>query len=470
MPRERILIVDDEETIRVLVKETIRRRTPYEPIVACDGQEAMDILQKTPVNLVITDLIMPRMDGRQLLESVRNFNPNIPVIILTCYGTIDNAVDLLRQGAWDYITKPFQTGEFIQRVDKAMETLQLKQEISELREQLGEGRGKLDLIIGNSPNVVNLLKKIPAVARSDVAVILYGDSGTGKELFAKAIHNTSGRVTGPFITVNCGALPDTLLENELFGHAKGAYTDALYDQEGMVSQADGGTLFLDEIGDISLNVQVKLLRFLQEKEFKPLGAKTVRKADVRIIAATNRNLPEEVKRGEFREDLFYRLNIIPLELPRLRDRKDDIPLLINHFLKKYRHLHGGKIEGISPLALQRLVSHDWPGNVRELENKIQQLVVMTNTNVILEESLNLDDGKPSKSVEQPSEKLSFKEAKRRVVEEFERTYITRLLKRHKGNITRAAKDAQKNRRAFWQLIKKYNIAATEYADKENEAE
>ena len=393
MPRERILIVDDEETIRVLVKETIRRRTPYEPIVACDGQEAMDILKKTPVNLVITDLIMPRMDGRQLLESVRSFNPNIPVIILTCYGTIDNAVDLLRQGAWDYITKPFQTGEFIQRVDKAMETLQLKQEIRELREQLGEGRGKLDLIIGNSPSVVNLLKKIPAVARSDVAVILYGDSGTGKELFAKAIHNTSGRVTGPFITVNCGALPDTLLENELFGHAKGAYTDALYDQEGMVSQADGGTLFLDEIGDISLNVQVKLLRFLQEKEFKPLGAKTVRKADVRIIAATNRNLPEEVKKGEFREDLFYRLNIIPLELPRLRDRKDDIPLLINHFLKKYRHLHGGKIEGISPLALQRLVSHDWPGNVRELENKIQQLVVMTNTNVILEESLHLDDGK-----------------------------------------------------------------------------
>lgn len=463
----KILIVDDEETIRVLVKETIQRHTNYTAILACDGVEALEIVKKEPVNLVITDLTMPKMDGWTLLKEIKEFNPHIPVIVLTCHSTIENAVELLRKGAIDYVTKPFQTSEFVSRINKVIETLQLKQEIRELRMQMSEAdMGNVrPAIIGNSIPIEKLLKKIRPVARSDVAVIFYGESGTGKELFARAIHDLSGRADKPFVTVNCGALPDTLLENELFGHEKGAYTDASFDQEGMVSEADGGTLFLDEIGDTSLNVQVKLLRFLQEKEYKPLGAKAVRKANVRIVAATNRDLPLEVKNGTFREDLFYRLNIFPLDIPPLRERKEDIPILIKHFLKKYSHLHDGLIKSVSPIAVQQLVHYNWPGNVRELENKIQQLIIMSTTNVITEDSLELS----SVQTDSPSmnmvldENLSFKDAKSRVVEEFERTFLCRLLEKHNGNITRAAKDAKKNRRAFWQLMKKYCIDAGDFS-------
>lgn len=462
MAGERILIVDDEESVRVLLSEAIKRKTDYVPVVAKDGEEAYEIACREPINVVLTDLLMPRLSGEALLAKLRQLNPQIPVIILTSYGTIDNAVNLLRQGAWDYLTKPFQINDLLQRLDKAVETLQLKQEIETLRRELGRRGSASGEIIGNSPAIVSVLEQLPVIARSEAAVIFYGDSGTGKELFARAIHKLSNRSTKPFVTVNCGAIPETLLENELFGHVKGAYSDALTDRDGLVREANGGTLFLDEVGDIIPGVQVKLLRFLQEKEYKPLGDSVVRQANVRIIAATNKDLRTEVDKGGFREDLYYRLNIIPIILPPLRERKEDLILLAGHFLHKYASLHNSQVRSFSPLALQALVQHDWPGNVRELENKIQQLVVLAKTSVIRAEDIRFGEGSSSKAESRSFQRKSFQDAKKDMVDVFEKTYLKEVLAICEGNITRAADEAGKNRRAFFELLRKHDIDAKSF--------
>jgi len=446
----KILVVDDDETIRGMISAFCRGE-PYELDFAGNGREAIEKIQKNEANLVITDIRMPEMDGEDVLRAIKNFNPQIPVIIMTSYGTIDGAVHFLKAGAYDYITKPFTRDVFRHRVNRAIESLQMSAEITQLRSSLLRAAVKTN-VIGNSRAIKTVMEKVSAVAQTDAAVVIYGESGTGKELIARTIHLSSRRSSGPFVPVNCGALPETLLESELFGYKKGAFTDAVTDHQGLVVEANGGTLFMDEIGEMSARVQVKLLRFLQDKEVRPLGSTHSLRADVRIISATNRDLQAAIKQGTFREDLFYRLNIVPIFIPPLRERKEDIPLLATFFLRRFSQEFGKEVKDISPLAMQRLVSYDWPGNVRELENKIQQLVVMATSSTIRPQD-----------IEMHRELKSFKEEKKKVVAEFEKNYLSRLLNLHRGNISSAARSAGMDRKNFWQLLKKHGLDASEFS-------
>ena len=445
----KVLVVDDDPNTRYLI-EVFCRNEDYELVMASNGKEAIDIIQKGDINIVVTDIRMPEVGGEAVLDEVRKFNPEIPVIIMTSYGTIEDAVHFLQSGAHDYITKPLTREAFCLRVRRAIEKLNMSQEITRLKTTLKAYTDR-EHVVGNSQKMQVMIEKLPAIALTNASVVVYGESGTGKELVARTIHYFSRRASKPFVPVNCGALPENLLESELFGYKKGAFTDATTDTLGLVQEADSGTLFLDEVGELSLKVQVKLLRFLQEKEVKPLGSTKIVKVDVRIITATNRDLQAAIAQGQFREDLFYRLNIVPVHIPPLRERKEDIPLLANHFLKKFTTEYGKDIKEISPLALQKLVGHDWPGNIRELENKIQQTVVVATTDVIQADDVDL-----------PGELHSFKQEKLKLVSEFERNYITKLLTLNEGNISRAAKQAAMDRKNFWQLMKKHVIEAKDY--------
>ncbi len=445
----KVLVVDDDPNARYLI-EVFCKNEDYDLEMASNGKEAIEIIQKGEINIVVTDIRMPEMSGKAVLEAVRRINPEIPVIIMTSYGTIEDAVSFLQSGAHDYITKPLTREAFCLRVHRAMEKLHMSQEISRLKTSLKVYTGR-EHIVGNSRAIHKVIEKLPDIAQSEASVVIYGESGTGKELIAKTIHHFSRRASKQFVPVNCGALPDNLLESELFGYKRGAFTDARTDTPGLVEEANGGTLFLDEVGDISLGVQAKLLRFLQEKEIKPLGSAKVLHVNVRIISATNRDLLKAVQNDSFREDVYYRLNIVPINIPPLRERKDDIPLLANHFLRKFSAEQEKEIKEISPLALQKLVGYDWPGNIRELENKIQQTIVVATKNVIGPDDIDL-----------PVELHTFKKEKQKTVSEFERNYITKMLTLSKGNISKAAKEAGMDRKNLWQLLKKHNILAREY--------
>jgi two-component system response regulator GlrR len=445
----KVLVVDDDPNTRYLI-EVFCRNEDYELVLAANGKEALDIIQSDDINIVVTDIRMPEISGEAVLDQVRKHNPEIPVIIMTSYGTIEDAVHFLQSGAHDYITKPLTREAFCLRIRRAMEKLHLSQEITRLKSDLKAYTDR-EHVVGNSQSMREVIEKLPAIAQTDASVVVYGESGTGKELIARTIHYFSRRASKPFVPVNCGALPENLLESELFGYKRGAFTDAHSDTRGLVEEASSGTLFLDEVGEISPKVQVKLLRFLQEKEVKPLGSTKVVRVDVRIISATNRDLRQAIQDGAFREDLFYRLNIVPILIPPLRERKEDIPLLANHFLRKFTAEYGKQVKEISPLALQRLVGHDWPGNIRELENKIQQCVVVATKDVIGPEDVDL-----------PGELRSFKEEKQQTVSEFERNYVTKMLTLNAGNITQAARAAAMDRKNFWQLMKKHAIDAKDY--------
>ena len=445
----KVLVVDDDPNTRYLI-EVFCRNEDYELVLAANGKEALDIIQSDDINIVVTDIRMPEISGEAVLDQVRKHNPEIPVIIMTSYGTIEDAVHFLQSGAHDYITKPLTREAFCLRIRRAMEKLHMSQEITRLKSDLKAYTDR-EHVVGNSQSMREVIEKLPAIAQTDASVVVYGDSGTGKELIARTIHYFSRRASKPFVPVNCGALPENLLESELFGYKRGAFTDAHSDTRGLVEEASSGTLFLDEVGELSPKVQVKLLRFLQEKEVKPLGSTKVVRVDVRIISATNRDLRQAIQDEAFREDLFYRLNIVPILIPPLRERKEDIPLLANHFLRKFTDEYGKQVKAISPLALQRLVGHDWPGNIRELENKIQQCVVVATKDVIGPEDVDL-----------PGELRSFKEEKQQTVAEFERNYVTKMLTLNAGNITQAAKAAAMDRKNFWQLMKKHAIDAKNY--------
>ncbi|MCB9640755.1 MAG: sigma-54-dependent Fis family transcriptional regulator [Myxococcales bacterium] len=382
----KILVVDDDRYTQRLI-EVMCRDAGWSLQFASNGQEALDILAHgEAVDLVLSDVMMPLMGGEALLEELRLRAPDIPVIVMTSHGSIDNAVSFLKAGAIDYIPKPLHKEVLLHRLRTVLGRHQLAEENSQLRKELGQ-RKELGHIVRSSPRLMDILKKLPSIAKTDASVVIYGESGTGKELIAQAIHALSSRHRASLVTVNCGALPEALLESELFGYKKGAFTDAVRDHDGLVKEADRGTLFLDEIGEISLNVQVKLLRFLQQKEYKPLGSVQTQRADVRFISATNRDLLSETRSGRFREDLYYRLNIIPIWLPSLRERREDIPLLVRHFLRRAAKEVGRPLLHIEPQAMLRLQNYDWPGNIRELENKIVQLAVMTEEDVIRGESI-----------------------------------------------------------------------------------
>jgi len=387
-----VLVVDDEGSI-VESLDKIFKREGLHVLTATDGNAALDILRKHRVGVLLTDLMMPNTSGMDLLRAAKTIAPETEVVLMTAYGTVETAVDAMKEGAYDFVTKPLKRAHVVRIVRNALEKQSLLVENRSLKAQLAEKRRRA--IIGTSLAWRRTMDIVMQAAPSEATVLLLGESGTGKELLARALHDNSARAKGPFVAVNCAAIPESILEAELFGYEKGAFTGASTARDGRFEAAHGGTLFLDEIGEISRHVQVKLLRVLQEGEIERLGGGgKPRRIDVRIVAATNVNLAEEVKGGRFREDLFYRLNVIPVNVPPLRDRRDDIPLLAQHFVQVYAEKNGKAISGCSPTALERLSEYGWPGNVRELENAIERAVVLTraglqsgNTPVIDEDAL-----------------------------------------------------------------------------------
>jgi DNA-binding NtrC family response regulator len=377
---ERILIVEDEDLMRELLTKILAGEN-YRIHQASSGEEALKLVQDQAIDLVLTDLRLKGMNGLQLLSEVRGFDPEIVVIIMTAYASVETAVEAMRNGAYDYITKPFINDEIRVMVRRALNQRHLSRENRYLKRELRE-RYRFENIVGNSEAIEKVYRLIEKVSAISSNVLIFGETGTGKELVARAIHYNSERSDRPFVAVNCGALTESLLESELFGHVKGAFTGALASKEGFFRKADTGTLFLDEVSEVSHGLQVKLLRAIQEREVIPVGGREPLKFDVRLIAATNKKLEDEVKHGSFREDLFYRINVITVPLPPLRERKEDIPLLVHHFLQKYAQRLGKPSVKFSRQAMQVLVNYDWPGNVRELENMIERAVALCEDDTI----------------------------------------------------------------------------------------
>ena len=383
MRKTHVLVVDDEELYRQAL-ERILARAGHQVHTARNASEALAVVSDQNVDLVLCDVKMPGINGLELVRQLRELEPDLPCIVITGYGSAENSVEALRAGAFWYLEKPFEQAhlDVIRRlVDQAIEHGRLKTENRALHTQL-RSKYKFDNIIGHSGALQRVLEVVEKVADSESTVLLTGESGTGKELIARALHYNSRREKGPMVSVNCGAIPEQLLESELFGHVRGAFTNAHDMRKGRFSLADGGTMFLDEIGDMSLNLQVKLLRVLQDRSFEPVGSSKTIKVNVRVVAATNQNLQVAIKERRFREDLYFRLNVLPIDIPPLRERREDIPLLINHFLDVFNQSRQSTVESISTEAMEHLISYDWPGNIRELENLVERMVLLVSTNEI----------------------------------------------------------------------------------------
>jgi len=433
---KKILVVDDELGIRETLKEILKN--DYSLLFASNGEEGIRHFQATAPDLVLLDLAMPKMDGMAALRKLREINPDIPVIVLTATMTTRSAVEAMKIGASDYLTKPFDLEELKLVIAKELATRALKKEVVQLRADASKRYG-LENIIGNSRPIQDLFSKIRHLADTKTTVLLVGESGTGKELVARALHFNSIRKNRPFIAINCAAIPETLLESELFGHERGAFTDAQTRRIGRFEQAHQGTLFLDEVADLSLPCQAKILRALQEKKFMRVGGTELIESDVRLIAATNKILEEEIKQGRFREDLYYRINVVPISLPPLRQRKEDIPLLIIHFLEKRTREGLSAQKTITPEAMEQLIQYDWPGNIREMENIVEQMATLSSGSTIDIKDLPLTVLKKSKRADaEPtdlSELLSLDDA----VHALERKMISHALERSGYIQTRAAK-------------------------------
>lgn len=453
-----LIVDDDKDTLRIL--ERYLKTEAYSVYLAESGEEALKILAKTPVHLVFSDLIMPQMDGMTLISHIKEINPSIPVIIVTAFASIDSAVKAMRAGAFDYVTKPVIREELLVKADKALEQFRIHEEITELKEIVQRELYAKE-IIGDSPAIKKVLDLAYLVAKRDIPVVLTGESGTGKEILAKAIHSASIRSKKPVVAINCGALPETLLESELFGYEKGAFTDASSTHKGLFEAADGGTLFLDEIGDASSMIQLKLLRALQEQAIRRVGGNTDIPVNVRIIAATNRNLEEEVQKKSFRDDLYYRLNVISIHLPPLRERKEDIPQFADYFIKLYGPPLNPGVKGIAKEATYRLLSYSWPGNVRELANVIRRALVMTRSETIMPGDLlfqgpvpeQITGGIADSSLDKEGNLMNMKGA----VTSFETTYLKNILSEVNGNVSMAADIAGLSRKVMYDYIKRLNI-------------
>lgn len=433
---KRILLVEDDRLARFAIKDLLERNG-FEVVEAADGRAAVSLYRPGAFLAVITDLKMPGMNGIEVLETLRSQDPQAAVIVITAYGTIETAVEAIRKGAADYVTKPFDAAEILHRLGRVVEMAALKEENRRLREQVAPPCG-LHGMVGKSRAMERLFSLIRTVADSQATVLIEGESGTGKEMAARAIHALSPRTQGPFVAVSCAALPETLLESELFGHEKHAFTGALRAKPGRFELAQKGSLFLDEIDDVPLSVQVKLLRALQERQIERLGGTTSISLDVRILAATKRDLAERVREGAFREDLYFRLAVVPIRVPPLRERKEDIPLLVQHFLEKYGLRDGRPVPRLSPTAFEMLEAYDWPGNVRELENVVERLVLLCGDAVCGPDCLkdHLRSPRPGEegAIDFPEEGLDL-QAK---LDSLERRYIEASLKKCGGNKSRAA--------------------------------
>ncbi len=452
MSNERILVVDDEEQMRDLLAKVLDRKG-YQVAVCSDGLEALAYLEKEPADLVITDVRMPGLSGMEALRAVKELNPDIVVLIMTAFGSIDQAVQAVKEGAYDYINKPFKIEEMLLTIEKALDERRLRHEVSALRQEL-HTRYRFENLIGKSRAMQEVFGLIEQVAGSRSTVMVYGKSGTGKELVAKSVHYNSPRSGKAFVAVNCAAIPAELLESELFGHEKGAFTGAIATKVGKFELANSGSLFLDEVGSMRLDLQAKILRALQEREIERVGGTRTIKIDVRVIAATNRDLKKAVEEGTFREDLYYRLNVVPITLPDLKDRIEDIPLLANHFVQKFAPESNPNIREISKEAMAVLMSYAWPGNVRELENVIERAVTLGRGPAIEPSDLpnHLTGGS------NPVDRALAKEA---TLEDLEREYIALILRRTKGHQIRAASILGIDRRTLYRKIRRYKLKLAE---------
>jgi two-component system response regulator GlrR len=465
MSKGRVLVIDDNPNLLELIQMRLES-ADYRVVATGEEEKAMRTFKEQIFDLCIVDLMLANGDGLTLMDDLRAINPDVPTIILTAHGSIESAVEAMRRGAYSYLTKPFEPGDLLLQIERALETRKLNSEIKRLKEIIHE-RYDFANIIARSAKMRGVLDVVTRIAKLDSTVHIHGESGTGKELIAKAIHIASDRSDKPFVALNCAALPESLLESELFGHEKGAFTGAVKSTKGLFTQAHGGTLFLDEIGDMPRATQSKLLRVLQERQFYPVGSEVPVEVDVRVIVATNKDLEEQVRRGQFRDDLFYRIHVIPICLPPLRERKDDIMPLVEHFLKKYSEHMKKEVKGITPEALRRLMMHEWPGNVRELENTIEYAVAMTQKDVVTEDYIL--QGKATVAERGPNilqENGADPEVGLRPLKDardaFERDYLIQVLSMTEGNVSQAAKLAGKYRADFYDLLKKHDLKAHEF--------
>ncbi len=454
MAKAKILVVDDDQSLLHLLKLHLEE-AEYQVTIADTGAQAETYATEDIHELALVDLRIGEQSGIEVLEKLLSIQPLLPVIIMTAHATVDTAVEAIKKGAYDYVTKPFDMPNLLHRLEKALEVFRLKGENERLKIALQE-RYQFDEIIGNSDQMREVLHQVVQIAATDSTVCVYGESGTGKELIAKALHVASRRALGPFVAINCGAIPEGLLENELFGHTKGAYTGADRNKRGLLQQADGGSLFLDEIGELPTSLQIKFLRVLQEREFNPLGSGQPVKVNIRLIAATNQDLSRLVAQGKFREDLYYRIHVLPIIIPPLRERPTDIALLAQHFLQRFAQETNKKVQGFTAEAMQRMMLYEWPGNVRELANIIERAVVLSPTSMITPDLLLF--GKTEVLSFRSSELHTLKEARER----FERNYLIQVLCAANGHASRAANLAGKDRAEFYRLLRKHAIVPSSF--------
>ena len=448
-----ILVVDDEQIMRESLSAWLQE-DGFQVDALDTGKKAIETLQSHHYDVVLLDLKLPDIDGLEILRSCKKFQPNTPVMIITAYASVDTAILAMKEGAYDYLTKPFNPEEISHTLHNIINHQALKRENILLKLQL-EQRYDYRNIISKSHKMERIFELIGTIADTRSTVLIQGESGTGKELIARAVHYESNRAHHPFVTVSCAALVDSLLESELFGHEKGAFTDAKSRKRGKFELADSGTLLLDEIGDISPKLQLNLLRVLQEREFHRVGGEEHLRVDVRVIAATNRNLEEAVRKGQFREDLYYRLNVISIHLPPLRERKEDIPLLVDHFIVKFNYESGKRVEGISEEALHFLLEHDWPGNVRELENVVERAVIINQGDIITKKDL------PPRLIKHASGGLAVPDMPHLTLQEVERVHIRNTLSENDWNIQKTAKILGIDRSTLYAKIKRYDLKRDE---------
>lgn len=462
-----LLVVDDDQNMADLVQQKLQAAA-FEVTTASSGRAALRAVRGNAFDLCILDLRLADVDGMSLMGELRSIHPDMPVIILTGYGSVESAVAAMQEGAYSYLTKPFNAQELLLQISRALENRRLNSEVQRLKGLLEETYD-FPNIVARSAKMRGVLDVVARIAAADSTVYLHGESGTGKELIAKAIHRASGRRNGPFIAVNCAALPEPLLESELFGHERGSFTGADRTTRGLLGLANEGTFFLDEIGDMPLSIQAKLLRALQDHQFYPVGAEKSVTVNVRIIVATNKRLEEEVAKGKFRMDLFYRLHVIPIHLPPLRERKEDIPPLVDRYLKQISETMNKPIKGVTPEAMRKLMLHDWPGNVRELQNTLEYAVAISRDDVLAEEAIFYRESvsvraagrylNPSLNVNGMKGPVkSYKDARY----EFEKGYLANLLEQCGGKVSEAAKLAGKSRTEFYELLRKHEIKVEEF--------
>jgi len=466
MSDERILVVDDEMDLVTSCQRLLERKG-YGVDIATSGEEALEVVRQGEPQVVLTDLKMPGLGGIELLKVLKEQYPEIQVLMMTAFSTIEDAVEAMRLGAADFVPKPFTPEHLAIVVKKAFDECSLRRENRSLRNQLTR-QFSFENIIGKSLAMVQIFEAIRKIADSNIGVLISGASGTGKELIAQSIHVNSKRHGKPFVPINCGALPENLVESEIFGYERGAFTGASRPKPGLLEEAHDGTFFMDEIGELPHVLQVKFLRVLEHGRFRRLGSNQEREVDFRLICATNQNLEQQVEEGEFREDLYYRINTFPIHLPPLKQRRDDIPLLADHYLRFFAHKNEREVAAISREAMDLLIGHEWRGNVRELQNVIERALILSGGGEIQPHDLPQGVGRASVSDSEPQVEyyldLPFKQAKERLIEDFERRYIVDVLRNFAGNISRSAEHSGIDRRSLHRLLAKYHIDAHQVAD------